>query len=300
MSTYYKLLVVLFGFTSIAASSPNNKQVDEASLTLYVKATVNGKQHDFSLNDSFLRLVQAANQDLKTNDPDCFTPAFLRDSRKALPKLTALGGRSVTITATPSRAIHCTFFDRKSRVLLALGAGFPVPRERLLSFVKFFPTYDLLLFDYRGMGCNHTIDISYALPWKWTGLIAWQISKKLDLAVSEIGTQEENDLIPVVDAFKQQKKYANVFGLGICFSSYIFAKATAQRPDLFDKLIFDGCWPSLEKVIKNCIKHPSLLCSFEHPHSPFPFITYSKWAQACGLKSWRTREAGGLTVVSSL
>lgn len=245
---------------------------------------MNGNHNSFTLGETFLNYAKECNLDLKTSDPDCFTPAFIKDSRKALPKLTALGGIPLTLRSTASQAIHCTFFDRKSSILLVLGAGFPVPRERMLSFVKFFPAYDLLLFDYRGMGSDHRIDASYALPWKWTGLISWQSSKTIDLAVSGIGTNEEDDVIALIDACKQQRNYTNVYGLGVCFSSYVFSKAAAQRPDLFDKLILDGCWPSLERVIKNCIKNPSLLCSFDHPHSPIPFITHCDFTQACGLK----------------
>lgn len=241
------------------------------------------------LGPQFLKSAYECNLELKRSDSECFDPAVIKNPQKAFQKLFQHGGESFTVSSDSLPDIHCTFFNRNSDTLLILGTGFPVQRERMLPFVKLFASYDLLLFDYRGVGFDHHINVSYLLPWKWQGLLSWEI-RGMDFYTSGIGTLEEDDVIAVVDACKQRKSYKQVFGLGLCFSSYVFAKAATKRTDLFSKLIFDGSWPSLERVVKSIIKDPSLLCTVENPHSPMPFVTNSQTFQKCMLKlvEWLT------------
>ncbi len=285
MKRNWFLIILLLGFADICYPMQVGKPQSEDLLgkELILKSEIQDEQSCLTLDFSFLKLAYECNKTLKSSDPDCFNPVFIKNPRKAFQKLNELSGEPLTVSCETSPAIHCTFFDRKSDTLLVLGTGFPVQRERMLPFVKIFPTYDLLLFDYRGIGSDHSIDVSYLLPWKWMGLLSWEI-RGIDFNVSGIGTLEEDDVIAAIDACKQQKNYRNVFGLGLCFSSYVFARATAKRPNLFDKLIFDGSWPSLERVVKSIIKDPSLLCTVETPHSPLPCLTDQEITQACGFK----------------
>lgn len=249
----------------------------------------NGCQNaTYVLGRQFLEWAYNRNRDLKSSDPVCFTPAFIKNQQKASQKLKDLGGIPLTVPGGLSPDVHCTFFDRNSDKLLILGSGFPVQRERMLPFVKLFPSYDLVLFDYRGIGADYQPDkLSLLYPWKWKGFISWVISK-VDFNISGVGTLEEDDVIAVLDTCKQRKNYRQVFGLALCFSSYVFSRAAAKRPDLFDKLIFDGSWPSLERVAKSIVKEPSLLCSVENPHSPVPCITQRQCVQSfvMGLLEW--------------
>jgi pimeloyl-ACP methyl ester carboxylesterase len=270
-----KLLFFILIFISI---NTNHSYLN--GLTLKTKTNEQKKRYLLDSN-YFCEL----NKNLKSNDPDCFNSRFIKDSEKASLKLEELGGQYAQILDERSEnIIHCTFFDRASDTLLVLGVGFPVQRQRMLPFVKLFPKYDLILFDYRGIGSNHDI-IKWDLlfPWKWKGLLSWLIAK-VDFNISGLGTLEEDEVIAVVKACKSKKNYKNVFGLGLCFSSYVFAKAAEEEPTLFDKLIFDGSWPSLELVIRRIIKDPSLICSVENPHSLFPCLTHRTCTQSLGIK----------------
>lgn len=263
-------LAVLFVFSSLLAINSLHKTLEEE---FAVKAFIRKKKLECVLGNKFFKFAHKQEESLKSRDLDCFTSSFIKDRTKAMQKLEKLGGKNIVVSREGSQKIHCTFFDRKSDTLLVLGVGFPVVRQRMLPFVKLFPKYDLLLFDYPGIGSDHNIGFSsYFFPWRWKGLLSWAIAK-VDFNVSSFGATEEKDVITVVDYFKKQKDYKNVFGLGLCFSSYTFAKAAAKRSDLFNKLILDGNWPSVERVVRTIAKNPSLISSAENPRSPLPCLT---------------------------
>jgi len=275
------VLGAVFAFGSLVAMNNPKKSLSEE---LTFRAQAQGQDVTCVLNDKFLDFAYENNKTLKSKDSNCFKASFIKNKESAMAKLQELGGKPVTVFHKDAPDIHCTFFDRDSKVLLVLGVGFPVQRQRMLPFVKLFLDYDLLLFDYRGIGLDHHIDTSsYFLPWKWKGLLSWAIAK-VDFNDSGLGALEEKDVIAVVDAFKKKKDYNRVFGLGLCFSSYVFVKAAAARPNLFDKLLLDGSWPSVERVVKTIIKSPSLISSAENPRSPAPFLTHKDWFQSVALK----------------
>jgi hypothetical protein len=256
--------------------------------TLILKTCVNNKVDTNTLNEHYLQKICEKHKTLVSNDPDCFDSKVIKNQEKAFTKLKELGGKTFTIQEKNDQPdISCIFFDRShlSDVLLVIGVGFPVPKERILPFVKLFPHYSIVSFDYAGVGKDHnvTVDHYYELLWKWRGLLSWKIAKA-DFNISKLGTTEENQVITVIDHCKKEKKYKQVFGLALCFSTYTFSKAAAKNPTLFDKLIFDNSWPSIDKVIKRIIKNPSHLCSVENPHSPLPCITHHNWFQVGTLK----------------
>ena len=282
----FLIIFLLFTGTCLTKSQDKMEYKKLPGKALILKS----EDHFYALGVPFLKSAFECNKNLKSSDPDCFNPIFIKNPQESFQKLSELGGKTLSIPCEASPNIRCTFFDRKSDTLLVLGPGFPVQRERMLPFVKLFPSYDLLLFDYRGVGSDYHLNkLSLLFPWKWKGFLSWIISK-VDFNISGIGTLEEDDVISVVDACKQKKKYQRIFGLGLCFSSYVFARAMTKRPNLFDKLIFDGSWPSLERVAKNIAKNPSLLFSVENPSSNFACLTYQEWFQnfTVGLVEWLT------------
>jgi hypothetical protein len=247
--------------------------VQQAPKDLIVKAACHNISFDIVLADDFDRLAQERNPEL---NGACFDRTFIRDSTRAGKLLGTLGGKKGVLTS----GVQCTFLDRNSDTLLVIGTGFPVPRERMLPFVKIFPAYDIMLFDYRGIGSDHELGPSSLLPWKWKGIASWY-GFNVDINVSGLGTVEEKDVIALVNESKQLKAYKHVYGLGQCFSSYVFAKALCLEPELFEKVIFDGSWPSLQRVIKTIIKNPSLLCEVKNPRSPMACLTSQECFQDC-------------------
>jgi pimeloyl-ACP methyl ester carboxylesterase len=241
------------------------------------------------LGDTFFNEVKAKHHDIKQNNPDCFNPKFIRDLPKASSKLEKLGGENQIIVDEVGTH-YITFFDRGSLNLLVIGSGFPVQRQRMLPFILLFPNYDILIFDYRGIAIEHTIPLSTTIcPWKWNGLL----SKKLahfDCNSSCFGTKEEEDVCAIIHAIKSKKKYIQTIGIALCFSTYTFAKALNQDPTLFNKIVFDGSWPSLCRVAKTIARYPSLIWAVDNPHSKFSWLSECTWYQNSMVKliEWLT------------
>ena len=273
-------LLIIFCSNSLL---PMESYLSDFGEDFILRAEVNGKEKCCELGSEFFKSIYDDTKTLKSDDPDCFKSSFIRDEQKALAKLKELGGESITVKSKKFQDIYCTFFDRKSDSLLVVGVGYPVPRYKMLPLAKLFPNYDLLFFDYRGIGADHHPGkASFLLPWKWKGLLSWYTAK-IDFNVSSIGAVEAADVISVVEYFQNLKVYRNTFALGFCFSSYVFSEVQKER-SLFDKLIFDGSWPSVERVVKTIIKCPSLVCSVENPRSPVPCMTYNSCFQSFVVK----------------
>ncbi|MCB9493238.1 MAG: hypothetical protein H6679_03115 [Epsilonproteobacteria bacterium] len=189
-----------------------------------------------------------------------------------------------------SNDLECLYLKRKSNTLLVIGPGFPVPKERMISFVDLFPNYDLLFFDYRGQGGSVYKDSS------WFSLAAWlgfgtKCLFGVDMAATKLGQQEHDDLYAVVEAVKQKKQYQHTYGIALCYSSYIFAKAQALKPNLFQKLILDGCWPNVASVVRKIAQYPSLVCGRQPPGSPCSWLTDAQWFQDIG--QWIVESTSG-------
>jgi hypothetical protein len=278
--TMFMILVIFSIFSSLIAM----KQKEENNSKNYFEVWFNfeRKQYDFALGEKFFKYSHSNNKNLINKDRDCFNPSFIKNIEKSTKKLEELGGKYISVESKNHKKIHCTFINRKSGTLLVFGPGFPVARQKMLTFIKLFsiPKYDLLLFDYPGIGAEHSIGkSSYFLPWKWKGFLSWLIGK-VDFNASALGATEEEEVITVVNYFKKKNKYKKVYGLGVCFSAYVFAKVICKRPDLFDKLILDGVWLSVERVVRTIAKNPSLICSSENPRSPVAYLTRRDWFQS--------------------
>jgi len=118
--------------------------------------------------------------------------------------------------------------------------------------LELFPNYDILFIDYFGQGLNHT-------PSTLLGKLTYHLFN-VDMNATKLGSSDEVDVIN-------------------------FVKAAIKESSLFEKLLIDGCWPSIKLVIKKIARDPSLICGKQPPSSPCPFITHRESFQngACSL-----------------
>jgi len=173
-----------------------------------------------------------------------FEPSFIVDAKKTreyhLRKQYQPDRQGVLVQAyaQDGQPVHCTYFDRKSDKLLIVGEGFTNSREVMSPFIDMFPEYDVVLFDFPGQGLEAN---AYALSSFCIGV---------DSSHTQFGGHEEKYVNAVIDHFKNNKRYMQVYGLGVCYSAFIFLKAASMRHDLFDKLILDGCWVSVPLIVE--------------------------------------------------
>jgi hypothetical protein len=171
-------------------------------------------------------------------------------------------GKLITIKTADGVDIACTYFDRGSSVLTIVGEGFTNEREIMTPFVDMFDT-DVVLFDFRGHGYE---------AFSWFNVNTWclDLAKNtfgMDARLARLGQVEEEDVFAVVDFFKNKngKAYTSINGVSVCYASFIFLKAEAlwnkrYNEQLFSKIVVDGCWDSIEKIVEKILKDVRLLC----------------------------------------
>jgi len=158
--------------------------------------------------------------------------------------------------------IRGTFFDRGSDTLIVVGPGFTNTREKMAPFAEMFTEEDVLFFDLRGHGEEA---VSLVKPKTWVSPVKHLFG--IDNKKVTFGAKEDRDVHAIVSKMKARKHYNTVVGLGVCYSTVAFAKAASIYPRLFDKLILDGSWLTLQATVETLAKDPSKLV---HPqiHSP--------------------------------
>ena len=209
---------------------------------------LNGIKFDLSPK---IEMIAKKNHANLNGNPLFFTP-FVREIKQVHNYLFhKYGGNGTKISCKTKdgEIINCTYFDRNSDILLVIGAGFTNPQEYMVPFIGMFDC-DVAIFDYRGHGYYET---------NWYNPISWKFKPAkilfgVDGSKVKMGEIEHEDIIAVVEALKQKKKYKQVCGLGVCYSSLIFIKAQAiykkrNNKNLFDKLIGDGTWLSLSNQV---------------------------------------------------
>ena len=163
-------------------------------------------------------------------------------------------GQLVSVVTQDGLEIKCTYFDRGSDELVVVGAGFTNEREIMTPFVEMFKTdatglnkgRDVILFDFRGHGYDPAVLCD---PSSWMTANLAKKTFDIDTRYSKLGEIEELDVVAVIKAMREYKNYKKVHGVSVCFGSFVFLKAEAKFPGLFDKIVVDGCWDTLEKVI---------------------------------------------------
>ena len=118
--------------------------------------------------------------------------------------------QKLSITSPFGYTFEALFVDRASDKLLVIGQGFHAHKEYLVPFLKLFPDYDLLCFDYQ----NHRAMIATYMREGRSILDGYFIRPQADVNLA-------------VNAIKNRKKYTSVIGLGMCYSGIIFSGAQA-------------------------------------------------------------------------
>lgn len=194
---------------------------------------------------------------LERLNPTLFNTALLRKPEatrhflKFLPRHLGVGvAGSTPLLEAPSKKITFTYFDRGSDELVIIGGGFANPREMLAPLLGIFVDYDVVIFDHVGHGIDY----------KPESLLGWLYKSMLDIDFEALrgGTQEENEILSIVQHFKEKKAYKNLYGVGFCYSTGLFMKTAANHPGIFKKLILDGAWESGEALMKRFADKPEL------------------------------------------
>lgn len=207
-----------------------------------------------------------------------FEPEFLRDKDKLCGAWECEEGfQAGWVDLHNGIKIPYSYIDRDSDTLLMIGPGLPVPHQMMIPYLKLFPEYDIITFDYRGQGFYASYPASIPVN-QWFGYFLYKIFT-IDLQVTKLGQVEVQEVLAVVEHAKTFKHYKKIFGLAQCYSASIFVQAAIQQPELFDKIILDGCWPSLPDVVRKIAQYPSLICSARDHHSWIPWLTEREWFQ---------------------
>lgn len=267
MNIHYKFIgvaiAIMFCFIHMSSQAAHNSQF---SYTYPTEIVYNNHQ-GFVLNPAIEAIAIQLNKHL--NQSILFDTAFIRDPEKVRahhlknkPAKDLVGQEYEVITDDGVR-LGATYFDRNSNKLLIIGTGFTNEREVMSPFIAMFPDYDVVIFDFRGHGFR---------PCLLTNPSTWCLNptKKffgIDGNLVRFGHDEDKDVYAVVDGFKKVKyqkdgkAYTYVFGLGLCYGAFILSKTAAVYPGIFDKLIVDGCWLSLERYIAKIKGDLKTLCN---------------------------------------
>ena len=213
----------------------------------------------FALDPEIEGFAKAYN--LMLNNSIFFDPEFILNSKSVRkyhlkPKHFQRNiGQLLEFIAQDGNIVPCTYFDRASDKLLVVGEGFTNDREIMSPFIDMFPDHDVILFDYRGQGLREN-------EWEFSPT---KFLFNANCSKSGLGATEDRDVIAVIEAMKNKKKYTQIDGIGLCYSALIFVKAAGNKQEknekLFDHLILDGCWLSLENFTEKLVQDPKRICS---------------------------------------
>lgn len=296
-------------------------QARQNSTAMCLTSSTESLEQIFTISSASINMAKYFNFHLN------FSPFFkitnLLDPQKMRDELLTpfLGnGKQMRVKSEDGININFTFFDRKSDTLLIVGTGFGNEREKVAPFVHMFDKYDIVIFDYRGHGYDKPklldakqwgVKPSEALTEILQQTFPFVDQRKipnLDLTQTTFGQSEEKDLFAIINKLKKQKNYNKTYGIGLCFSSFIFAKAAALNPNVFDKLILDSSLYSPKQIIERVIEHPQLI--FDPQRSQWSTIienkdqkkifekyTQSKWFQDT-VKTFAQNTLGKINITS--
>jgi len=164
--------------------------------------------------------------------------------------------KKVEIKVNQDLSLTGLYYDRGSDNVIIIGQGFPGGKECGFEYGQLFADYDILLFDYRWRNIFPYLlnDLRFFHPYK---------------NLLQIG---DEDVKAVVNFVRQKKEYRQVVGLGVCYSCFTFLKAQSiaesENNKLFDKLILDSCWYSIEAFLPQIVKDPYLPVSPQYGGAP--------------------------------
>lgn len=264
-----------------ANTSPESKDDKPVSQFSYKYPTevVIGDEPGFPLSSIFELEAKKRYKDL--NDSLFFKTSFVRDVPAVREFHTDSRnpdrGELISIQTVDGIEIKCTFFDRGSDTLIVVGPGFTNEREIMTPFVKMFSNYNVVIFDFRGHGYEPS---TWYNPMTWH---SWSVTKNtfgMDSYLAKLGEVEERDVAAVVTEFKTRKTYKNVFGVSVCYGSFIFLKAQALYPGLFDRIVVDGTWNSVGDIVEKIRHDLKLLCKPQTGGWKEYWISRQPWFQS--------------------
>lgn len=225
-----------------------------------------GNAHGFALPNDVESYAKSRYSYL--NESIMFKTTFVRDVQAVREFHTDANnldrGQLISIMTNDGVEIKCTYFDRGSDILIVVGPGFTNEREVMTPFVEMFRKgstggtgCDVVLMDFRGHGYEPK---KFNDPASWITCDLAKNTFGIDSRESMLGEVEEQDVFAIVNNFRSHKKYKQVCGVSLCFGSFVFLKAEAIYPGLFDKIVVDGCWDSLDKVVSKIRYDAKLVC----------------------------------------
>lgn len=166
----------------------------------------------------------------------------------------------IPLTTVDNHKITLSYFQRhknnnnKDTVIL-VGPGFTNPAEKMAPFVHIFQNYDVAIINYRGHGLKAPPIYKF---------LDWLAHKTFQVAPpTKVGAIEHQDVFTSVK-FLRGKGYKRIIGMGLCYSSLIFLKSYSihyekTKERLFDKMILDSPWISLEAFCNKLGSDPKLI-----------------------------------------
>lgn len=163
--------------------------------------------------------------------------------------------QKIQVIASDGQIIEAFFVDRGAAKVLLLGQGFKARKEYLLPFLKLFPDYDLLFFDYH---LKHEVIPMYLHHRRKT--------------LTRLFIDPQKTVSALVAFLRLHKDYDEVIGVGMCYSGLVFCGAQAAHEKkglpLFDKLILDCSIYSMQEVVFNAFKDPLTCCNHKTGGAP--------------------------------
>jgi hypothetical protein len=210
------------------------------------------------------KITEIKNKYQKLNDHQFFDRNLIVDTKKVKILCSEIPEHiEFKINTFDNKEIYCSLFRRNSKKLVVIGPGFSNQKEKMIPFAAMFNDYDVLLINYRGH-----VPTAY----------------KIDLQ-TRLGSVEADDIISIMQHIKSNYHYQKIVGIGICFGGYTLGKAQAiaekSGKSIFDALIVDGCWLSMEDSIDKLCTDPYLLINPQKGSQSFvaKFLFGSKLVQ---------------------
>lgn len=220
-----------------------------------------GNQPGFALPEAIESYAKTKYGYLSDKNSPYFNTSFVRNVKAVRAHHTDPAnpdrGELLSIRTEDGIELSCTYFNRGKKSLVIVGAGFTNEREIMAPFVKMFENHDVLLFDFRGHGYEPA---QWNQPTTWMSLNCAKATFGIDSRQSKLGEVEERDVLAVVQEARKYGNYDHIYGVSLCYGSFVFLKAEGMYPGLFDRIVVDGCWDSLEKLISKLREDLKLLC----------------------------------------
>lgn len=160
------------------------------------------------------------------------------------------------ITIGSKIKISATLFDRDSDTLIVAGQSFNHNKKSVYALASIYPNFDIITFNYR-----------------WTSL--WSFFCRLSSIcnpIQELFLNEHEEITTIVNYIKKKKDYTSIIGHALCYSTYPFLEAQvksleSEKP-LFDKLILDSAFSTIDDVLDKITEKPFLICNSQMNLTP--------------------------------